>query len=729
MRIFNQFNHYNLSFSQQSALARLEEYLLGSISVFILKGYAGTGKTTILKGLVSYLNEIGRECVLMAPTGRAANVLKNKTGFSAQTIHRTIYSFEDVVEMEEDGSFYYRYKIRESYNPVNKIYIVDEASMVSDVKSQGEFFRFGSGCLLTDLIEYSRVQNPSVNAKLIFVGDPCQLPPVSDNASRTLDATYLKDKFQLASEEVELKEVFRQQEASGVMEAATRIRKSITAGVFIDFNLRSNDRDVLGLGYGNLMETWEKEPGSKIIIASKNRTCQAINRQIRHRIHGQADLPIQNGDCVIISGNNSLKNVFNGEFAVVNEAGVSTISRSVPLKGKPLVTLTWRDVELISMDSQGSSNVIRGKLLENYLQGGSQLKPDEFQALYVDFINRHPQVKPKSSEFAQMLKNDEYFNCLILKYGYAVTCHKAQGGEWDTVFTIWDHDVTADFNCFTDKQRRAGKTNEQFYRWAYTAVTRASGKLYALNPPTFTPYSNMTFVDPVALKTLQDMAGVKAMAKEVVLDEKLQKQLAELKLTDQPSLVQDHFFRVMIAAEERDIELTKWDRIGYEIRYTFRRGNEQAVFKSFINGKGEFRNPFLPIPAQSPNSLFNETLQAILLHLPELKISRAAEPSVQKNLEFQDEWEESFPFTRTLFNDIVYLLEGTGITVDALEHLQFAERYTFMRGTETAVLDFEYKKEGLFGRILPIPGRTNSAELINSLRTILGKLYSEDNAN
>jgi tRNA A37 threonylcarbamoyladenosine biosynthesis protein TsaE len=729
MSIVNHFLHLDIGSDQERTLRMLENYLNGSSSIFILKGYAGTGKTTILKGLVSYLNEIGRECVLMAPTGRAANVLKNKTGFSAQTIHRTIYSFEDVVEEEDGDSFYYHFKIRESFNPVNKVYIVDEASMVSDLPAQSEFFRFGSGCLLTDLIEYSRVQNPAVNAKLIFVGDPCQLPPVTDNFSKALDTTYLKDKFRLTSEEVELKEVFRQRGESGLMEAATRFRKSITAGVFNDFNLRSNDRDVLGLEYGNLMETWEKGPGSKIIIASKNRTCQAINRQIRHRIHGQADLPIQKGDCVIISGNNSLKNVFNGEFAVVNEAGVSTISRSVPLKGKPLVTLTWRDVELVTWDGQGGSNVIRGKLLENYLQGRSQLKPDEFQALYVDFINRHLQLKPKSSEFAQMLKNDEYFNCLILKYGYAVTCHKAQGGEWDTVFTIWDHDVTADFNCFTDKQRRAGKTNEQFYRWAYTAVTRASGKLYALNPPAFTPNSNMTFVDPVALKTLQDMSGVKAMAKEVVLDERLQRRLAELKLTDQPSLVQDHFFRVMIAAEERDIELTKWDRIGYEIRYTFRRGNEQAVFKSFINGKGEFRNPFLPIPTQSPNSLFNETIQAILLHLPELRISRAAEPSVQKNLEFQDEWEESFPFTRTLFNDIVYLLEGTGITVDALEHLQFAERYTFKRGPETAVLDFEYKKEGQFGRILPIPGRTNSAELINSLRTILRKLYSEDNAN
>jgi ATP-dependent exoDNAse (exonuclease V) alpha subunit len=163
MKIFNHFQHINLTNDQRNALEKLQAFLESDGQVFVLQGYAGSGKTTLLKGIVEYLQTLEKKYELMAPTGRAAKVIKQKTGFEATTIHKCIYSFEELQEVkqgddENDISFLYQYKIRENPEVHNSILIVDEASMVSDILSQDEFLRFGSGYLLRDLIIYSRIQ-------------------------------------------------------------------------------------------------------------------------------------------------------------------------------------------------------------------------------------------------------------------------------------------------------------------------------------------------------------------------------------------------------------------------------------------------------------------------------------------------------------------------------------------------------------------------------------------
>ncbi len=485
MSIFNHFKHLNLSPGQETALTKLEAFLDSPVQVFMLKGYAGSGKTTILKGLVEYLKAVEKDFALMAPTGRAAKVIREKTGQEAFTIHKSIYSYEDMVEIEEGDSFYYYYKIRNNVDVSGKIFIVDEASMLSDAKSEGEFFRFGSSHLLSDLITYTRVAHENVKSKIIFVGDPCQLPPVGDNSSKAFEAAYLNDKFTLSAEETEMKEVKRQGGESGILKAAAKIRKSISARFFNDFNLRSNGNDILNPSYETFLDTWQEVASPKIIIASKNKTCLDLNLQIRERRFGNADLPVQKSDIVIMGGNNYRKGVFNGEFAVINEVSDIVTQRTIALKGKNPVTLYWRDVELVFPDAESNNKIVKGKMLENFLYGDNTMRPEEVQALRVDFKNRHPLLKHKTPEFTAAILQDEYFNCLLMKYGYAVTCHKAQGGEWDNVFTIWDNDNAEGFECFTDRQRRAGKTNQDFYRWAYTAITRASKTLYALKSSIF----------------------------------------------------------------------------------------------------------------------------------------------------------------------------------------------------------------------------------------------------
>ena len=726
MSIFNHFQHLNLSKGQETALTKLEAFLAGPVQVFMLKGYAGSGKTTILKGLVEYLNAVKIDFALMAPTGRAAKVIREKTGQEAYTIHKSIYSYEDLVEIEEGDSFYYNYKIRNNMDLSSKIFIVDEASMLSDVKNVGEFFRFGSSQLLADLIDYTRVAEPNVNTKIIFVGDPCQLPPIGDNSSKAFEANYLKEHFNLSSEETELKEVKRQGEESGILMAAAKIRKSISSRFFNDFNLRSNGKDILSLSYDTFLDTWQEAASPKIIIASKNKTCLNLNLQIRKRRFGNANLPIQKSDIVIMGGNNYRKGVFNGEFAVINEISEIVTQRTIGLKGKNPVTLYWRDVELVFPDGESNNKIVSGKILENFLWGDNNLRPEEMQALRVDFKNRNPNLKPKTQEFKEAIMQDEYFNCLLVKYGYAVTCHKAQGGEWDNVFTVWDNDNMEGFDCFTDKQRRAGKSNQDFYCWAYTAITRASKTLYAVNPPFFNSYSAMAFLDVTVMNSLNDLTGNQVQTEEISLDKELMQQLSGLNLLEQPVPLQDHFIKVRQAVRKQYIEIVGWEKIGYEIRYSFMREQDKAIFRTYVNAQNEFRNAISPLLNLSTNSEFNNTLTDILNHLPNVSIMRNTAETIISQIEFDFELEEEFPFTRSLFDDIVLLFKETDITIDAIEHQQYKERYTFNRNNETAVIDFEYKKNGFFGRVVPIENKTNSQELISKIKIALQTFIQEE---
>lgn len=180
MSIFNHFKHLNLSQRHESALTKLEQFFASPTQMLIMEGYAGSSKTTILKGLVEYLILIEKDFALMGPTGRVDKVIREKIGKEAFTIHKSIYSYEDMVEIEEGDSYFYYYKIRNNVDVAGEILIVNEASMLSHAKSEDEIFRLGSSYFLPDLISYKSVAQPNVNSKINFDGDPCLLPPEGD---------------------------------------------------------------------------------------------------------------------------------------------------------------------------------------------------------------------------------------------------------------------------------------------------------------------------------------------------------------------------------------------------------------------------------------------------------------------------------------------------------------------------------------------------------------------
>jgi len=725
MSILDFYKDIILTKDQEEALGKVSSFLAGDDDVFILKGYAGTGKTLLLKGIVEYINSIDKPVQLMAPTGRAAKVINLKTGHNATTIHKGIYSYDKLLDSSElengneqpdysDTDFIYYYKLAVNENAHHSVIIVDEASMISNKFSQQDFYRFGSGCILNDLITYSDIQSLTSTSKLIFIGDPAQLPPVNMNFSPALDSEYLSQTFNLKIVSVEMKEIKRQGEnTNAILDMATNLRKSITSGFYSNFRSPKDAHNIQNILPEQYNDIYKKTLPSKLIIAYKNKTVFDLNNSIRLEKYG-SDLPIQEGDHVIIGGNNYLHGVMNGEFAVVARAEENTVSRIVNFrikKGETLsVTLIWRKVELLISGNNTHSTAISAYILENYLNGEDELENMERRALYIDFKNRHPFLKPNTIEFKDALTKDEFANCLLLKYGYAVTCHKAQGGEWENVLVYWDY-IT-------------GLTNSNFFRWAYTAITRSRNKLINISPPYFDNYSKMSKVNISVIDSYYELTGDSLIPQEIVLSGEVIDKIKLLGLNEFSDEIRHHFAKVWLIAKKNGIEIENWSKNAYEIRYIFKREVQQAAIMFWINGKNEFRKNYSNIPRLTTSeALFNE----ISLHLNELDtVIVIDEPGLNTqtitNYTFDKNIEEEKPFLWELYNDLIENCKSRNINISDIYHHEFRDRYLFKRFNEEAVIDFEYGKLGFFGRVLPIATKCNSSKLIQDIFSVIENL-------
>lgn len=731
MSIFNHFQHITLTNDQRNAVEKIEAFIHGENDVFILNGYAGSGKTTLLKGLVNYLQAIEKKYQLVAPTGRAAKVINQKTGFEATTIHKGIYSFDELEEIEikkeekSDVSFIYYYKLRNNHDAYNSIFIIDEASMVSDIQSQGEFFRFGSGYLLKDLIEYTHIGAPNSTAKIIFIGDPAQLPPIDMPFSPALDEKYLHEKYNLKIVVTEIKEVKRHDADNGILNAATKIRKCLTSGFFNDFNLKENGRDVFTPQFEDFLQTYKSQEGTKLIISYKNKTAYDLNQTIRRDRFGN-DLTLQTSDIIIVGGNNYRLGIMNGEFGVVSNVETNTTTREVRFYRKNIgavsVSLKWRLIELLMPDENGESKTVSGYMLENYLNGDNYLQPEEQQALYVDFKNRNPRLKPKTEEFKEALKTDLYFNCILLKYGYAVTCHKAQGGEWDTTFVFWDKGVKDGFNFFNSQHTRSGKANPDFYRWAYTAITRASQKLFCINPPYFSSFSEMSVIDNNVKKSFEELTGQTIDPAEIVFNDNHLNLLTQFNLQDAPLPIQNHFLKVHHAVNGHYIDIVNWIQDHFEVRYHFQREDDTAAIKFWINKQDEFNPSFQKLPGGTNSNTLYLKIEELLKKNTRVVVHRNTIKTVLKKIEFDIQIEEEKPFLKVLFDALFSLLSSSNIEISDVGHHDFRERYYFDRGDEKAVVDFEYNKDGFFGRVLLLDKKCNCDKLLVEIMEAVSKI-------
>ena len=454
-------NHFSfkLTTKQDLTLYKLSEFILNEDdnSLFILKGYAGTGKTTILSSIINNLWKIKKSGVLMAPTGRAAKVLSNYTNTEANTIHKKIY----FPKKNSSGNIDF---VLQTNKSKNTIFIVDEASMISSTSQNKKLFDTTS--LLSDLIQFVY---SGYKCKIIFIGDTAQLPPVNSKLSPSLDPDYLEENYNKNVLSIELDEVVRQEVLSGILNNATILRESLIDEDFEEFKFNiSGFNDIIRLQDGediinSLTDSYNifgKEETA--LIVRSNKRANLYNQQIRNRIlFNENELSV--GDNLMVVKNNYywLKSTSEAGFIANGDIiKILEISRIVDLYDFRFAEVTVQMIDYPKMKPFDTVLMLDTINLET-----PSLNYEKANHLYNEVMKDYVSEKVKYKRFLKV-KNNKYFNALQVKFSYAMTCHKSQGGQWTSVFV--------------EQPYLPNGIDKDFIRWLYTALTRAKEKLYLI---------------------------------------------------------------------------------------------------------------------------------------------------------------------------------------------------------------------------------------------------------
>lgn len=423
--------------------------------VFVLRGYAGTGKTTSVSAMVKLLPKLNLKAILLAPTGRAAKVMSVYSGKTAFTIHKKIYRRK----VASDHAISFDLAVN---NHVNTIFFVDEASMIAD---QQEGLGLSSKGLLSDLLNYVYNQK---GCKLVLVGDQAQLPPVGLDQSPALDTELLQQQYSLDVHSMELTDVMRQQQDSGILRNATNLRSVIeedgwpqllTKGYSDCYRLGGERLDD-GLNYAYNKYGIE----NTLVVCRSNKTANEFNRQVRNRILFREE-EISGGDFIMIVRNNYFWLPETSEIGFIANGDIARIRKV--RNEEMMYGFRFTNALLEFIDYPNQPAVECKLMLDTLTTEAPSLSGEQSKQFYETVLKDYQHIKNKRERFEEMKKNP-YFNALQIKFAYAVTCHKAQGGQWDAVFV--------DQGYLTEEM-----VNKDFKRWLYTATTRASKELYLLN--------------------------------------------------------------------------------------------------------------------------------------------------------------------------------------------------------------------------------------------------------
>ena len=456
---------------QAKVLYHLSAFLLSEKErpVYLLRGYAGTGKTTLVSTLVKTLPSIGMRYQLLAPTGRAAKVMSTYTGKPASTLHRKLYRFQ----VNANGEFR---MARAENKAKDTIFIVDECSMISD---QGDGYSW-SRSLLDDLIEY--VFSGSC-CKLLLIGDSAQLPPVGLDISPAMDFDILKNSFNLTLASYEMKEVMRQALDSGILYNATEIRNLISANSqyslpLLDINDFSDIVKIDPMSFEELL--WQsfgdkRNNNDAVVICRSNKRANMFNQAIRSRIL-QEEGELSTGDKLMIVKNNyfwcqqpaanSQQPTANSQISFLANGDMIEITRIN--KFEEMYGFHFADVDIQLTDYEDAPTLSVKIIMEALYSDSPALTNDDAKRLYQAVEEDYMDI-PRAADRRKAMKENPYYNALQVKFGYALTCHKTQGGQWNNVFVeapYLPNETTLELGDL---------------RWLYTAMTRAKEKIYLVN--------------------------------------------------------------------------------------------------------------------------------------------------------------------------------------------------------------------------------------------------------
>lgn len=444
---------------QQTALEQIVNFLFSQNddNLFLLRGYAGTGKSSLIGSLVKTMNEFKQKCVLLAPTGRAAKVFAHYSNQPAFTIHKKIY------RQQRFSDDYGHFGLMDNMHK-DTLFIVDEASMISN---DGMDSFFGTGHLLDDLIHYVY---SGENCRLLLIGDSAQLPPVMQEDSPALQTVVLEG-YGLEVMETMLSQIVRQAESSGILFNATNIRNILRAKECEAYpKLKLDDfSDIVSITGEDLIDEinscYDRDGiENTMIISRSNKRCNIYNQGVRNRILWREE-EISTGDLLMVNKNNyfwtekieGIDFLANGEILEVLRVR----------KTQELYGFRFCDVTVRSLDYEQEFDI--KILMESLYSDTAGLSRERANELFYNILEDYADISTKAGKMKKM-KVDPFFNAVQVKFAYAVTCHKAQGGEWNNVFL--------DLGYIAEEHMGIN-----FYRWLYTAITRASKKLYLVNLP------------------------------------------------------------------------------------------------------------------------------------------------------------------------------------------------------------------------------------------------------
>ena len=444
--------------TQNELLALLSEFIFDKDTrkLFLLKGYAGTGKTTTMSTVVNNLWQVGMKSVLLAPTGRAAKVIANYSKKQAFTIHKKIYHPRKAA----NGSVSF---VLQANKHANTIFIVDEASMIPDRTADARLFENGS--LLDDLIAYVYAGK---NCKLILMGDTAQLPPVKLTMSPALQADTLEAHYDKEVLEIELDEVMRQHQDSGILANATQLRFLLEDYAPKGFQFQLHFPDIVRLTDGYDIQDAITAAYDSIgvedtaFIVRSNKRANQYNQQIRSAIRGQEN-EIAAGDYIMVVKNNYFWLKENSSAGFIANGDICEILRIISYKD--LYGFRFAEVNIRMIDYPDQAPFETVVMLDTLTSETPSLSYEDSNRLYEEVTKDYADEKSSYKRLLSVKKN-VYFNALQIKFSYAMTCHKSQGGQWKTVFI--------------EQPYLPNGPDVSYYRWLYTAITRAQEKLYLI---------------------------------------------------------------------------------------------------------------------------------------------------------------------------------------------------------------------------------------------------------
>ncbi len=424
----------------------------------VIKGYAGTGKTTLISTIVKVLPQLKYFSTLLAPTGRAAKVMTSYSGHSAHTIHRYIYKYvtsasgvTKIVKLNNKSK--------------NTIFIIDEASMIPDYIAEKDFNVFSNIDLLEDLINYVF---KGENCKLIFIGDTAQLPPVGLEISPALNTETLTARYLLNAGSVEMKDVVRQAEDSEILLNASKLRKQLYSDNIVPKFELINNIDIVKITGNELIETLEElysKSGleNSLIVSRSNKRANIFNQQIRNRILYREE-EISAGDFLMVVKNNYFWLKDDNSSFIANGDIIEVLRVNYI---KEIYNFKFANVEVKLTDHTDNKVLNLNLLLETLYADTANLPYEKSRELFENVMGDYVHITNKRKRFEE-LRNNEYFNALQVKFAYAVTCHKSQGGQWENIII--------DQGFMTLEM-----IDNEYLRWLYTALTRATKRVFLLN--------------------------------------------------------------------------------------------------------------------------------------------------------------------------------------------------------------------------------------------------------